>query len=61
MLNGKFPGIQTTMTSATSEAESFFNDLVENEPNNSEAHYYYSFVLFYDDEKVEAIEVLKKL
>ena len=60
MLNGKFPGIQTAMTSATNEAESFFNDLVENERNNSDAHYYYSFVLFYDDEKVEAIEALEK-
>ena len=57
-LDGWYPGLQDQMYHIIMSSDSEFEDWVDREPNNGEAHYYYSFYLYYDDDKEDAVDEL---
>jgi tetratricopeptide (TPR) repeat protein len=59
-LDDWYPNLQLRLAYVCTKAESEFEKWVEREPNNSEAHYYYAFSLWYTDERGDAINELEK-
>jgi len=57
-LDGWYPGLQDQMYQIIMNSDSEFEDWVEREPDNSEAHYYYSFYLYYDHDRDDAVDEL---
>jgi tetratricopeptide (TPR) repeat protein len=57
-LDGWYPGLQDQMYQIIMATGSEFEDWVDREPNNSEAHYYYSFYLYYDHDRDDAVDEL---
>ena len=59
-LDGHFPGLQDELYHVTQSAESAFEEWVERAPRNADAHYYYSFFLYYDEDREEAVGALDR-
>ena len=59
-LDDWYPLLQTRLDYVSTNAESEFEEWVDKEPNNSEAHYYYAFSLWYTDERGDAIDELEE-
>jgi tetratricopeptide (TPR) repeat protein len=59
-LDGSYPRLQYQLTRLAKAAKSEFKEWVEREPDNGEAHYYYSFYLYYNDDRDEAVGELEK-
>jgi tetratricopeptide (TPR) repeat protein len=59
-LDDWYPLLQERLADVSKSAESEFEKWVEKEPNNSEAHYYYAFSLWYTDERGDAIDELEE-
>ena len=59
-LDDWYPLLQTRLDYVSTNAKQEFEEWVEKEPNNSEAHYYYAFSLWYTDERGDAIDELEE-
>jgi tetratricopeptide (TPR) repeat protein len=58
-LDDWYPLLQTRLYYVSTNAESEFEKWIDREPNNSEAHYYYAFSLWYTNEQGDAIDELE--
>ena len=59
-LDDWYPLLQLKLSYVAKTAEKEFEDWVNNEPTNSESHYYYAFSLWYTDERSDAIDELEE-
>ena len=58
-LDDWYPLLHERLSGVSKFAESEFEEWVEKEPKNSEAHYYYAFSLWYTNERGDAIDELE--
>ena len=59
-LDDWYPLLQSRLSYVAKKAETEFENWVDNEPTNSEAHYYYAFSLWYSDKRGDAIDELEE-